>query len=162
MFNRNAELVVPTTDNGSSTSTSARPTQMAAGPKDKTGFVWLAEDMLFITDAGAAYDWTTVGSQFIGIGPRLEDVVAHLQIRNPTSALFKVAVKGQYSLDGVAWTDFGTLLLNDATTESYTISLPYTTRGNFGIRIRFQIGVKDNGAVERGMVSLGIALNFLS
>lgn len=159
----NREMIVPSNENTPSSSSSNRPIQMSAGPKDKTGFIWLAEESLLLTDGQSSYDYTPVGSQLVGLGPRLEDVVVHLVIRNASSqSNFKVAVKGQYSVNGETWHDFTTLLLEDEVGDGYTISAPYTTRANFGIRIRFLVGVKDVGAQERGMVSLGVALNFLS
>lgn len=128
------------------------------GPgNQKVLFVELCDERTWNTIGSASYNNFIVGPILKDVGPLVEDIVVHALGRN-FSTNFKYKVIGQYSYDGETWTTFAADLLSEQTTTGAKISSAYSTRTDFGLRIRFKIGVNDTGAKETGTLSVMIAV----
>jgi hypothetical protein len=135
------------------------PTDAVVGAgNQKILMIELCDERAFTTLGSGAYANSIVGPQLKGVGPFVEDLVVHANGRN-FSTNFKYKIIGQYSYDGETWTTFAGDLLSEQTTTGAKISSAYSTRTDFGLRIRFKIGVNDTGAAkETGTLSVTIAV----
>ncbi len=111
-----------------------------------------------LVSAGASsYDYWTIGPVFEGLGPKLDKAVAHIVCNNRSSANILYLIRIQYSYNGLDWITGGNVLPAQSA-EGYTVGADYSTRTDFGIFTRFQIGVSDAGAQEQGTFSVTLAL----
>jgi len=123
----------------------------------KVLLVELCDEEPFTTIGTTTYTYHIRGGVLRDVGPSIEDIVVHANGRN-FSSVFKYKVIGQYSYDGETWTDFAADLLTQQTTSGAKIGSAYSTRTDFGLRIRFKVAVIDAGAKENGVLSVTVAV----
>lgn len=102
---------------------------------------------------------------FERLGPTLQDIVAHAEVRDLT-AKFRYKLVLQYRFSNGDWQDGGELLsASTAGAAGYTIGTPFNDRQKFGVRIRVVLrAALDSGgnAGERGTLSVSLALRFFA
>jgi hypothetical protein len=89
----------------------------------------------------------------------IEGITTHYKLADAT-ANFKFKLRGTWSIDGLNWEVFTSDLMSEVTADDQGISSEYTTKTDFGRRIRFELGTRDGGAVEHGVVTVAVALRF--
>lgn len=115
------------------------------------------EETFTTTGAGATYVARPVGPVLDGLGPYIQDIVVHAYGR-AFSTGFGYKVTAERSYDGETWTPFSADLLSAQTATGYRPLSAYSTRGDFGLMIRFKVEVNDGGAKEIGTLSITVAI----
>lgn len=109
--------------------------------------------------AGATVVLIVMPMTLRGFGPQLAGITIHARTENTTTN-FKWEWRAQWSFDGESWVDFSGNLIGTQTGDGQVVSAEYTTHTDFGLYIRFVLGLQDSGAVEAGTVSAVAALRF--
>ncbi len=110
------------------------------------------------SDGTSSWTYWVIGPVFQGLGPRLDHIVVHIVCDNRSSGNLTFIVRVQRSYNGLDWQDGSNIISTSA--EGYSVSAEYSTRTDFGLFTRFQIGLTDVGAVEQGTFSAPAALKF--
>lgn len=84
----------------------------------------------------------------IDYGAYVETITPQLLIDN-ASGQFTYQITGEYSLDGVTWSDFSSDVLSSSTTTGNVVGSAYTAT-SVGLRLRFSLGVKTTGGSASG------------
>ncbi|MFH1464908.1 MAG: hypothetical protein ABIO70_11040 [Pseudomonadota bacterium] len=119
----------------------------------------LVEDSHEVTMGAGGYKYRPVSDILVDVGPRMEGLTCHYKLADAT-ANFKVKLRATWSIDGLNWEVFSGDIMSEVTADSQGVGTEYTTKTDFGRRIRFELGTCDNGAVEHGIVNVAVALRF--
>ncbi|MFH1466205.1 MAG: hypothetical protein ABIO70_17605 [Pseudomonadota bacterium] len=119
----------------------------------------LVEDSHEVTMGAGGYKWRPVSDILVDVGPRMEGLTCHYKLADAT-ANFKFQLRGTWSVDGMNWETFSSDLMIEATSDSQVVETEYTTKTDFGRRIRFELGTSDTGTVQHGVVTIAVAQRF--
>lgn len=140
---------------------------MPGAPGDKVRVVPFAVNLLLASKGGDQnYTWFELNlDECEDWGPYIQSITAHTDTRAP-SAQARWTVGFYWGVDGKVWNPTGdAITLFAATgTAGQAIQAAYTTTTNFGLKLRFVVGIKANAgtAVETATVSGALAFEFRS
>ena len=97
------------------------------------------------------------------VGPYLVGMRVHAKLAEK-STNFQYRVVGQWSVDGITWTDFANPLLTTQSADGSVVSSEYTTTTDFGIFIRVSIQASNASgtAVENGVLTVFLVLHYIT
>ncbi len=108
-------------------------------------------DRKFESDGDSNYDWFPVGPIFEDFGTKVVELQVHMLCREKSAGL-KFKVRSQLSFDAQEWI-VGEDIIAEQTASGYAIGAIYTNRAKLGRNMRFEIGVNDAGASEKGRLT---------
>lgn len=120
----------------------------------------LCRDRMFSTTS-ANYTYIYLSPGLDGLGPMIESMVIHADGQN-FGAEFNYEVSAELSFDGISWEEFSGPFITNQTAEGYKISTPFNAVQNFGMKIRFRVGVKHTTTATTGVLSVVGAIKFWS
>ena len=125
----------------------------AARSRDTRGrkviIVPLCTERQFSTLNSTTYKYYIVGPKYLPyIGPFVEDMIAHARGKDFT-AQFNWKMVGEWSVDAEGWTQFASPLIVAQTSAASAVGPTYATRADFGLHLRFSIGVANGTARTR-------------
>ncbi len=132
--------------------------------KPPVRMVTLFKERLFTTNGTGSYVLVRVSpKQLENIGPFLDGIIAYAICRDK-SANFEFKLIGEWSNDGETWSAFGGDIVPATTANGQVVSANYTTAQDFGLYVRFLVGVKPSTgtAIETGVLTLALGLQLKS
>lgn len=131
-------------------------------PSRKVVVLNLCSQRQFSTHGATTWHYYPVGPRALSqVGPSLQDVTIHGGGKDLT-ANFQWKLVGEKSLEGEGWASFSNDLLPAQTANGATIGNAYSTASDFGLLIRFLVGIANvsGTAIEVGNITAYAALKF--